>query len=474
VTRPSDPSHGDAPYTRDVSPVDPPEHGVSFREAARFWITLGFINFGGPAGQISLMHEEIVDRRRWVSNGRFLHALNFCMLLPGPEAQQLAIYLGWLLHRVKGGLVAGIMFVLPSVFVMFGLSWLYAVHGDVTWVNAIFAGLAPAVIAIVAAATIRIGTKALANGLMLGVAIAAFVAIFFLHVPFPLIVLGAVLIGFAGGGMRPDLFDVGVAHELEEQERIAIRDAAPRAPHTLPSRARAARTLVIGLLVWLVPIAVIAAWRGPGDTLTEMGWFFSRASLVTFGGAYAVLAYVNVAAVQTYGWLLPGQMVVGLGLAESTPGPLIMVLQFVGFVGAYQNPGELEPLVAGSLGAFVAVWATFAPCFLWIFLGAPYIEGLRGNRRLAAALETVTAAVVGVIANLAVTFAIASLFEQVGTARLLGRFEVPSPVWSSIDAFAATIAAVAFLGLWRLRWKVVPVIGASALAGLLWYGLLGN
>jgi len=457
-----------------VSPADPPEHGVSFREAARFWIKLGFINFGGPAGQISLMHEEIVDRRKWVSNGRFLHALNFCMLLPGPEAQQLAIYLGWLLHRVKGGLVAGIMFVLPSVFVMFGLSWLYVVHGDVTWVSAVFAGLAPAVIAIVAAATIRIGTKALANGLMFGVAIAAFVAIFFLHVPFPLIVLASVLIGFAGGAMRPDLFDVGVAHELEEQERIAIRDDAPRAPHTLPSRARAARTLVIGLLVWLVPIVLIAAWRGPGDTLTEMGWFFSRASLVTFGGAYAVLAYVNVAAVQTYGWLLPGQMVVGLGLAESTPGPLIMVLEFVGFVGAYQNPGELDPLVAGSLGAFVAVWATFAPCFLWIFLGAPYIEGLRGNRRLAAALETVTAAVVGVIANLAVTFAIATLFEQVGTARLLGRFEVPSPVWSSIDVFAATIAAVAFVGLWRLGWKVLPVIGASALGGLLWYGLLGN
>ena len=457
-----------------MNPADPPEHGVSFREAARFWITLGFINFGGPAGQISLMHEEIVDRRKWVSNGRFLHALNFCMLLPGPEAQQLAIYLGWLLHRVRGGLVAGIMFVLPSVFVMFGLSWLYAVHGDVTWVSAVFAGLAPAVIAIVAAATIRIGTKALANGLMLGVAIAAFVAIFLLHVPFPLIVLGAVLIGFAGGAMRPDLFDVGVAHELEEQERIAIRDDAPRAPHTVPSRARAARTLVVGLLVWLVPIAAIAAWRGPGDTLTEMGWFFSRASLVTFGGAYAVLAYVNVAAVQTYGWLLPGQMVVGLGLAESTPGPLIMVLEFVGFVGAYQNPGELDPLVAGSIGAFVAVWATFAPCFLWIFLGAPYIEGLRGNRRLAAALETVTAAVVGVIANLAVTFAIATLFEQVGTARLLGRFEVPSPVWSSIDVFAATIAAVAFVGLWRFGWKVLPVIGASALAGLLWYGLLGN
>ncbi|HEX7248367.1 MAG TPA: chromate efflux transporter [Actinomycetota bacterium] len=451
-----------------------PQHGVSFREAARFWVKLGFINFGGPAGQIALMHDEIVERRRWVSNGRFLHALNYCTLLPGPEAQQLAIYLGWLLHRVKGGLVAGVTFVLPSVFVMFGLSWLYAAQGDVTWVSAIFAGLAPAVIAIVAAATIRIGRKALANALMLGVAVASFVAIFVLHVPFPMIVLAAALIGLVGAALRPDLFEVGVARELEEQERIALADDAPRAPHTVPSKARAARTLAVGLVAWLVPIVVVAAIRGSGDTLTDMGWFFSRASLVTFGGAYAVLAYVNVAAVQTYGWLLPGQMVVGLGLAESTPGPLIMVLEFVGFVGAYQNPGGLDPLLAGTIGAAIAVWATFAPCFLWIFLGAPYIESLRGNRRLAAVLETVTAAVVGVIANLAVAFAIAALFEQVGTTRAFGSVDLPSPVWSSVDAFAAAVAAVAFVGLWRLRWKVLPVIAGCAVLGLVWYGLLDH
>jgi chromate transporter len=457
-----------------VTTAGPPNHDVSFREAARFWTTLGFINFGGPAGQIALMHDEVVDRRQWVSNGRVLHALNYGMLLPGPEAQQLAIYLGWLLHRVKGGLVAGIMFVLPSVFVMLALSWVFAAHGDVTWVSAIFAGLAPAVIAIVTVATIRIGRKALANGLMLAVAIAAFVAIFVLHTPFPLIVIGAIAIGLLGGAVRPGDFEVGVAHELEEQERLAIRDDAPRAEHTVPRTGRAVRTLVVGLLVWLVPIALVAAWRGGGDTLTEMGWFFSRASLVTFGGAYAVLAYVNVAAVQTYAWLLPGQMVVGLGLAESTPGPLIMVLEFVGFVGAYQNPGGLDPLVAGSLGAFVAVWATFAPCFLWIFLGAPYIESMRGNRRLAAALQTVTAAVVGVIANLAVTFTIATLFAEVGVSRIFGRFDVPSPVWSSIDAFAAIVTLIAFVGMWRLRWKALPVIGACAAAGLVWYGLLGQ
>lgn len=453
---------------------EPSLHSVPFREAARFWTKLGFINFGGPAGQIAIMHEEIVGRRKWVSNARFLHALNFCMLLPGPEAQQLAIYLGWLMHRIKGGLLAGVMFVLPSVFIMFGLSWLFAAHGDVTWVNAIFAGLAPAVIALVAWATIRIGSKSLANGLMLAVAIVAFLAIFVVHVPFPLIVLAALVIGFVGGAARPDLFDVGVAEELEEQERIALRDDAPRPLHTVPTRARALKTLVVGLVVWLVPIALIAAWRGPDDTLSEMGWFFSRAALITFGGAYAVLAYVNVAAVQTYGWLLPGQMVVGLGLAESTPGPLIMVLEFVGFVGAYQHPGDLDPLAAGTLGAFVAVWATFAPCFLWIFLGAPYVESLRGNRRLGAALQTVTAAVVGVIANLAVTFAISTLFDQVRTTELLGRFEVPSPVWSSVDWFATIVAAVGFVGLWRFRWKVLPVIGASTLAGLIWYGLLGH
>jgi chromate transporter len=447
-------------------------HGVAFREAARFWIKLGFINFGGPAGQIALMHEEIVERRGWVSNGRFLHALNFCMLLPGPEAQQLAIYLGWLLHRVRGGLLAGITFVLPSVFVMFGLSWVYVVHGDLTWVSAIFAGLAPAVIAIVAAAMIRIGSRTLVNGLMVGVAIAAFIAIFAMHVPFPLIVFAALAIGFVGGAWRPDLFEVGVAQELQEQDRIAIKDDAPRAAHTVPSTRRAALTLIIGLAAWLVPIAMVATWLGSQHTLTEMGWFFSRASLVTFGGAYAVLAYLNIAAVQTYGWLLPGQMVIGLGLAESTPGPLIMVVEFVGFVGAYQNPGSFDPLVAGTLGAAIAVWATFAPCFLWIFLGAPYVETLRGNRRLAAALQSVTAAVVGVIGNLAVTFAVATLFEQVDTARLLDRVEVPSPVWSSIDVFATVTATVAFIGLWRFRWKVLPVIGASALAGLVWYGLL--
>ena len=453
--------------------ADPPTeaHGVPFREAARFWVKLGFINFGGPTGQISIMHEEIVERRRWISNGRFLHALNYCMLLPGPEAQQLAIYVGWLLHRVRGGLLAGIAFVLPSFFVMLALSWLYAVHGDVTWVSATLSGLAAAVIGIVASATIRIGKKALANWLMAVVAVVAFVSIFLLHVPFPLIVLGAALVGLIGGKVAPRLFDVGVGRELEENEAVAIRDDAPRAAHTQPSLWRSIVVLFVGLAIWLLPIAAVAMWRGPDDTLTEMGWFFSKAALVTFGGAYAVLSYVNVAAVSQFGWLLPGQMVVGLGLAETTPGPLIMVLEFVGFVGAYQHPGDLSPLTAGVLGAVVATWATFAPCFLWIFLGAPYIEGLRGNRRLAEALEAVTAAVVGVIANLALTFAVHTLFEQVREVDTIGG-SVPVPVWSSLDGFALIVAVVSFVGLWRLHWKIMPVIGASALAGLIVNGFL--
>jgi chromate transporter len=446
-------------------------HGVPFRDAARFWVKLGFINFGGPTGQIAIMHDEIVERRRWITNGRFLHALNYCMLLPGPEAQQLAIYVGWLLHEVKGGLVAGITFVLPSFFVMLALSWLYAVHGDVTWVSATLSGLAAAVIGIVASATIRIGKKALANGLMVGVAVVAFISIFVLHVPFPVIVLGAVAIGLVGGQVAPGMFEVGVGRELEENERVALRDDAPAAAHTHPSLGRSVVVLIVGLAVWLIPIVAVAAWRGPGDTLTDMGWFFSKAALVTFGGAYAVLSYVNVAAVVQYGWLLPGQMVVGLGLAETTPGPLIMVLEFVGFVGAYQHPGDLSPLAAGVLGAVVATWATFAPCFLWIFLGAPYIERLRGNRRMAAALETVTAAVVGVIANLALTFAIQTVFEQVRFVDTVDG-SIPVPVWSSVDVFALVVATVSFVGLWRFRWKVLPVIGASALAGLVVNGLL--
>jgi chromate transporter len=452
----------------DERSLEPAPRTPTFREASRFWIWLGFVNFGGPAGQISLMHQELVERRRWIDEGRYLHALSFCMLLPGPEAMQLATYVGWLLHRVRGGLVAGVAFVLPSFFLLLGLSWLFVTHGDLRWVAGAFEGLAAAVVAIVAHAMVRLGRTTLANGLMATVAAASFVAIFVLDVPFPVVVGAAVLLGLIGGRVRPALFAVGAGKELEERAAASVVGTldTPR-----PTWRRSAVVLLVGLAVWWLPIVAVAAWRGDAGTLTDMGWFFSKAALVTFGGAYAVLAYVDQAAVGVFGWLRPGQMAVGLGLAESTPGPLIMVVEFVGFVGAYQHPGGLPPFVAGVLGATVAVWATFAPCFLWVFLGAPSIERIRGDVRLASALQTVMAAVVGVIANLAVTFAVVTLFRSVRTVAFLGG-ELPVPVWSQVDLFAVAVAGIAFVGLWRLRWRVVPMIAASAAAGLVVKGLL--
>lgn len=440
----------------------------SFRRASRFWIWLGFVNFGGPAGQIALMHQELVERRRWIDEGRFLHALSYCMLLPGPEAMQLAVYVGWLLHRIRGGLVAGVAFVVPSFFLLLGLSWVYVTHGDLRWVAGAFAGLAAAVVGIIAYALVRLAGAALVNALMVAVAIASFVGIFVVEVPFPVVIAVAAAVGFVGGILRPSLFEVGVGREMEERSAASVSE---RLQEPLPTWRRNALVIAVGLGAWLLPIAALAWWRGGADTVTEMGWFFSKAAVVTFGGAYAVLSYVDHAATGVFGWLEPGQMTVGLGLAESTPGPLIMVLEFVGFVGAYQNPGDLPPVVAGLLGATVTVWATFAPCFLWVFLGGPYVERLRGNVRLASALQTVTAAVVGVIANLAVSFAIVTLFREVRSVSFLGG-ELPAPVWSTIDPFSVAVALVAFVGLRRFRWHVVPVILASAAAGLVIKGLL--
>jgi chromate transporter len=446
---------------------DEPVHRVSFREAARFWVKLGFINFGGPTGQIAIMHEELVERKRWVSNARFLHALNYCMLLPGPEAQQLAIYIGWLLHKVKGGILAGVAFVLPAFFLMLGLSYAYVAYGDVEWVAALFYGLRAAVIGLVAAAVIRIGAKALRNPVLYAIAGGAFVAIFLFHVPFPLIVLAAGIIGLGAGPQWPATFSVGQPHGESADEDVAISDVGSAGSHTDLRWGRSLKVLVTGLALWLVPLALVALWRGGGDTLTDQAWFFSKAAMVTFGGAYAVLAYINQAAVTQYGWLLPGQMVTGLGLAESTPGPLIMVTEFVGFVGAYQHPGGLDPLVAGLVGATVVTWATFAPCFLWIFLGAPFIERLRGNLRVSMVLTAITAAVVGVVSNLGVWFAIHTLFERVRELEVFGG-PVPVPVLNSVDPFAAAIAAASFVGLWKYRWNVVPVVLGSAAAGLLY------
>jgi chromate transporter len=438
------------------------EGAVPLVTALRFWAKLGFINFGGPAGQIALMHDELVDRRRWVSNGRFLHALNYCMLLPGPEAQQLAIYIGWLLNGTLGGIAAGVLFVLPASLLMLGLSWAYVVHGDVSWVAAIFYGLSAAVIAIVAAAVIRVGSKALRNPTLFAIAAAAFVGIFLIELPFPLIIIAAALVGYAGARLRPEIFAAPHAHD-EESSSVIDDDALVR---TKPRLSRTIRVLVTGLAVWWGPLLTVAAVRGKGDVLTEQGLFFSQAALLTFGGAYAVLAYINQAAVGQFGWLEPGQMVTGLGLAESTPGPLILVTEFVGFVGAYRFPGGFDPVVAGTLGAVVTLWATFAPCFLWIFLGAPYIERLRGHASLAAALSGITAAIVGVILNLAVTFALATLFSVVDEGSFAG-LTFPVPNVFTLDVFALLIAAVSFVGLWKFRWQVVPVVAMSALAGLL-------
>lgn len=438
---------------------------VPLGDALRYWARLGFINFGGPAGQIAIMHDELVEKKRWISNRRFLHALNFCMLLPGPEAQQLAIYIGWLLNGNAGGIAAGVLFVMPAFFLILGLSWTYAVHGDIGWVAAVFYGLQAAVIALVAAAVIRVGARALANPLLVTIAGVAFVAIFFVKIPFPLIVVAAAIVGLVGARLAPDSF-TGSGHGEPAGEDSILSDAVDEEVSRTSWR-RSLKVLAIGLAVWWGPLLIVLALRGTGDTVSHEAVFFSQTAMVTFGGAYAVLAYINQAAVQHFGWLSAGQMVTGLGLAESTPGPLIMVTEFVGFMGAYRFPGGLSPVVAGILGATVTVWATFAPCFLWIFLGAPFIEQLRGNKAVGGALSAVTAAVVGVILNLAVTFGIVALFDSVRRGELLHvTFPLPEP--SSLDVFALALAVAGFIALWRYRLNVLWVVGGSAAAGLLY------
>ena len=420
----------------------------AFEKAFRFWLTLGFINFGGPAGQIALMHRELVDRRKWIGEERFLHALNYCMLLPGPEAQQLAIYVGWVLHGVRGGLAAGVLFIAPAFFLMLGLSWTYALHGHVPWVAALFGGLRAAVIAIVAAAVLRLGARALTRPGARLTAAAAFVALFVFDAPFPLVVGAAAAIGWASSrpGARPP------------------NAVAPTgAPLDLP-RSRPLATLAIGLAAWWLPLLAVAAFFGRDHVLGREAVFFSKAAMVTFGGAYAVLSYIDQAAVHQYGWLEPGHMLDGLGLAETTPGPLIMVTEFVGYLAAFRNPGGLSPQLAGTLGAAVTVWATFAPCFLWIFLGAPYIERLRGRRTLDAALSAITAAVVGVVLNLALVLALHTLFRDVRIVSW-GIVRLPLVAPASLDGFALVLALVCFVGLTRGRWPDAIVIVGSALAG---------
>ncbi len=396
------------------------------------------------------------------------------MLLPGPEAQQLATYFGWLLHGVRGGLVAGGLFVLPGFALILALSILYAGYGDVVAVEAVFYGIKPAVMAVVAFAVFRIGARALRNRVMLVVAAAAFVGIFFLDVPFPLIVAGAGLAGYLGGRVRPGTFAVLGADEGAPDrptERPRFHD--DQVGTARPSGRRSLGVLVLGLVAWWTPVALLAAWLGRESVYVQEGVFFSTAAVVAFGGAYAVLAYVAQQAVQTYGWLSPGDMLDGLGMAESTPGPLIMVVQFVGFMGAFRSAEGLDPMLAGVAGAVLVVWVTFVPCFLWIFLGAPYIEYLRGNRHLTAALSTITAAVVGVILNLAIWFALHVVFEHVGEVRGYG-IRLYRPDWGSADPVAAALAAAAFYALFRRGWGMLTTLGASAALGAAIFVALGG
>ena len=442
-------------------------HGIGFGEAVRVWARIALLSFGGPAGQIAVMHRILVDEKRWIGEERFLHALNYCMLLPGPEAQQLAIYIGWLVHKTRGGLVAGALFVLPGFLAILGLSYVYVLFGQVPLIEGLFFGLKAAVLAVVVQAVVRVGSRALKNNVMRGIALAAFVAIFFLGAPFPLIVLIAGIVGYVGGRSGSTAFRGGGGHGAASGDVVHDRDTA--LGETLPDHARPnlGWSLKISgalLMLWMAPVLALFVLLGPDDVFTRVATFFSQMAVVTFGGAYAVLAYVAQEAVGTYGWLRPGEMLDGLGMAETTPGPLIMVTQFVGFLAAYRDVGGLMPLVAATLGAILTTWVTFLPCFLWIFAGAPFIERLRGNAALSAALTAITAAVVGVILNLAIWFAIHTLFGKLAPIAILwNAFE--APVLSSISWPAAVLSAAAALAIFRFKLGVLPVLAGSAAIG---------
>jgi chromate transporter len=433
------------------------DHGIPYSEAVRVWARVAALSFGGPAGQIAVMHRILVEEKRWIGENRFLHALNYCMLLPGPEAQQLAVYVGWLLHRTKGGLVAGTLFILPGFLSILALSYVYVLLGNVPLVEGLFFGLKAAVLAIVLHAVQRIGKRALKNNVMLAIAAASFVAIFFLGAPFPLIVLAAGVIGYLGGRAGLVAFKVGGGHGAGSGP--VLSDAESALGEGVPAHARPD----IG---WSLRVsAIFLATLGWDNVFSRIALFFSQMAVVTFGGAYAVLAYVAQQAVETYGWLHPGEMLDGLGMAETTPGPLIMVVQFVGFLGAYRDTGGLDPLLAATLGAVLTTWVTFVPCFLWIFLGAPFVERLRGNAALSGALSAITAAVVGVILNLAIWFALHVLFDTVVETRVLG-LTLDVPVLSSANWAAITLTVAAMVALFRFGVAIGWVLAAAALAGI--------
>jgi chromate transporter len=442
-------------------------HGISLSQAFRVWLRVAVLSFGGPAGQIAVMHRILVEEKRWISEERFLHALNYCMLLPGPEAQQLATYMGWLMHRTPGGLMAGGLFILPGIIAIMGLSWVYALYGNLGFVAALFFGLKAAVLAIVLEAVMRIGKRALKNKAMIAIAAAAFVAIFFLSVPFPAIILAAALIGFAGARTGlPQFTSAPNGENVPEASAGLLGDDVPA--HARPSLKRSVRVAAIWLALWLIPVLLLLLLFGSDNVFSHIALFFSKMAMVTFGGAYAVLAYVAQQAVETYGWLKPGEMLDGLGMAETTPGPLIMVLQFVGFMAAFRDPGALHPLAAGTLGGLLTTWVTFAPCFLWIFLGAPYIEVLRGNRGLSGALSAITAAVVGVIVNLAIWFGIHTIFREVRDITW-GPISLDAPVWDSVNLWALLLSAAAILAMFRFKLGMLPTLATTSAAGIALY-----
>jgi chromate transporter len=440
-------------------------HGISFGEAFRVWLKIALLSFGGPAGQIAVMHRILVEEKNWISESRFLHALNYCMLLPGPEAQQLATYIGWLLHRTAGGIMAGGLFILPGVISIMALSYIYAGYGNVSFVEALFFGLKAAVLAIVIQAVVRVGKRALRNRVMIALAAAAFIAIFFFNVPFPVIIIAAGVIGYFGAKTgRPEF----AAVEHGGAKNAAAIDGmlgAELPDHVRPTVPRALKVSAVWLLLWLVPVFTLLIAFGQTNVFSQIAVFFSKMAMVTFGGAYAVLAYVAQQAVEHYHWVGPREMLDGLGMAETTPGPLIMVLQFVGFMAAFRDPGSLPPMLAGTLGGLLATWVTFTPCFLWIFLGAPFIETMRGNKGLAGALSAITAAVVGVILNLSIWFALHTVFRETMPMRSFG-LSFDMPVWSSIDVAALALAVAAATAIFRFNVGMLTVLAGSCAAGV--------
>ena len=436
---------------------------VPLREATKTWFKVSLQTFGGPAGQIAVMQRSLVDEHRWIGERRFLHALSYCMLLPGPEAQQLAVYVGWLLNGTAGGLVAGVLFVLPGVVALLTLSAIYAGFGDTGLITALFAGLAPAVLAIVTQAVIRVARRALHHRALVALAVAAFVALAVFGVPFPVVVLAAAAIGWVLGRARPHITATPPEKQKPGQNEPLISDEALH--HASPTLRRAGLILALGLPLWLGPVAVAFALTGADSVYTQQGLFFAGTALVTFGGAYAVLAFVAQRAVEVYGWLAPGEMARGLALAETTPGPLIMVVQFVAFLGAFRDPGSLDPWAAGVLASLLTTWVTFVPCFLFIFLGAPYVERLRGNATLSAAMTGITAAVVGVIANLGVYFATHTLFDASSDVAF-GPFSVEVPDLATLDPVAVVVAVLAAFLLLNRRWSVLRTLGVCAALGL--------